>query len=128
LAHISTLADYPSAKECREDIVKNQAAALAAGIIKPADFTGVSKTETQIPVRDGTTIRAVVYKPESGEPGPLFIYYHGGSWVVGGPEMGENWFSVLTRQLRFTVVAVDYRMAPEYVFPTAAHDSIDAGK
>ncbi|KAF1960844.1 alpha/beta-hydrolase [Byssothecium circinans] len=104
------------------------AAALAAGISKPADFTGVSKKEIEIPVRDGTTIRAVVYKPEASEPGPLFLYYHGGGWVVGEPEAYEAGFSVLTKDLGATVVGVGYRKAPEYVFPTAAHDSIDAAK
>lgn len=101
---------------------------LEAGVIKPTDLTGVWKTEIGIPVRDGTKIRALVYRPESDEPGPLILHFHGGGWCIGFAEMGEGEAAYVCRELGATYVAVDYRKAPEFVFPTAPHDAWDSTK
>ncbi|KAF2675984.1 alpha/beta-hydrolase [Lentithecium fluviatile CBS 122367] len=98
---------------------------VQVGAFKLADLSGVSKRDIQIPTRDGESIRAALYHPESGPEGPLLVYFHGGGFVLGFAEMYEAGFEVLTKELGFTVVSVDYRMAPEHTFPTAAHDSID---
>ncbi|KAF2621383.1 hypothetical protein BU25DRAFT_404569 [Macroventuria anomochaeta] len=99
---------------------------LSAGIVKLPDWTGVEKKEIQIPVRDGSSIRAVVYRPENAEPGPLAVYFHGGGFTFGWPESWEHGFEVMTKQLGITVVGVAYRLAPEHVFPTAAEDACDS--
>jgi acetyl esterase/lipase len=56
------------------------------------------------------------------------VYFHGGGWTFGMPEYGEIMAEALVKELSFTVVSVGYRLAPEHVFPTAAHDAIDAVK
>lgn len=86
------------------------------------------KSEIQIPVRDGSTLRAVVYRPESAAPGPLAVYFHGGGWTFGWPESWEHGFEVLIKRSRITAVGVAYRLAPEFVFPTAAEDACDSLK
>lgn len=68
------------------------------------------------------------YRPESGEYGPLFVYYHGGGWGFGFPETNEAVFEILTKELGFTVVGVAYWLAPEHAFPTAANDAYDSLK
>lgn len=92
------------------------------------DWTGYHKSEIQIPTRDGASIRSIVFHPEGKEPGPLYVYFHGGGWTFGMPEYGEIMAEALVKELSFTVVSVGYRLAPEHVFPTAAHDAIDAVK
>jgi acetyl esterase len=56
-------------------------------------------------------------------PRGVIVYYHGGGWVIG--ELAD--FDKVGRQLAqrtgCTVVLVDYRLAPEYRFPTAVDDS-----
>ena len=79
-------------------------------------------------MRDGSAIRGVVYKPEpttEKNGRPLFIYFHGGGYVFGAPEFAEQYFAMLVN-MGVTVVGVAYRLAPEYVFPTAVWDAIDA--
>jgi acetyl esterase/lipase len=101
---------------------------VSSGVVKVPSWTGVSKKDVQIPVRDGTSIRAVVYHPENPTPGPLAVYYHGGGWTFGWPEAWEHGIEVLVKQLGFTVVGAAYRLAPEHVFPTAVHDACDSLK
>ncbi len=57
---------------------------------------------------------------------PVLVYFHGGGWTIGDLETHD----VLCRQLAngsgVAVVAVDYRMGPESVFPAAVDDCIAA--
>ena len=78
-----------------------------------------------IPVRDGHAVPARLYAP-SAEKLPVLVYFHGGGFTIGSIATHD----VLCRQLSHlagcAVVSVDYRLAPEHKFPTAANDAWDA--
>ncbi|MFZ3139473.1 alpha/beta hydrolase [Polaromonas sp.] len=78
-----------------------------------------------IPVRDAHALPARLYAP-SAEELPVLLYFHGGGFMIGSIATHD----VLCRQLSHlagcAVLSVDYRLAPEYKFPTAAHDAWDA--
>ncbi len=70
-----------------------------------------------------------LYRPagsRAGEVLPALVYYHGGGWVIGDLDTHD----VLCRQLcnaaGVSVIAVDYRLAPEHRFPAAFDDSLAA--
>ena len=58
--------------------------------------------------------------------GPGMVYFHGGGWVVGDLETHDAACRHLAAEAQTTVVSVDYRLAPEHVFPAAPHDAIAA--
>ena len=78
-----------------------------------------------IPTRDGHAMRARLYAP-SAETLPVLLYFHGGGFTIGSLDTHD----ILCRQLSHlagcAVVALDYRLAPEHRFPTAANDAWDA--
>lgn len=78
-----------------------------------------------IPARDGHALPARLYAP-SAEVLPVLLYFHGGGFTIGSIATHD----ILCRQLSLlagcAVVSVDYRLAPEHKFPTAAHDAWDA--
>jgi acetyl esterase len=78
-----------------------------------------------IPVFGGA-IGARVYTPEGLGPHPIVVFYHGGGWVIGSLTSHDNVARNICRDAAAIVVAVDYRMGPEYRFPTAAHDAFIA--
>ena len=81
--------------------------------------------ERQIPVKDGEiTVR--IYTPEGQGPFPLFVYYHGGGWVIGDLETSDAGCRLIAEQTKRVVVSVDYRLAPEYKFPVPVEDSYAA--
>ncbi|KAK3181309.1 hypothetical protein K4F52_007323 [Lecanicillium sp. MT-2017a] len=88
-----------------------------------------TEEDVKIPARDGTAIRARIYKPRSapGDGCPGMVAYHGGGFVVGDFET-ERWLCEMFTQMGGIAVNVDYRMAPEHVFPAAVEDSLDAAK
>jgi acetyl esterase/lipase len=55
---------------------------------------------------------------------PVLIYFHGGGWVVGDLDCYDTLCRHLANAARCAVVAVDYRLAPEYKFPTAVDDCL----
>ena len=82
-----------------------------------------------MPTRDGQQIRARLYQPYhsvDAKPLPALLFFHGGGFVIGSVETHD----ILCRQLSLlsgcAVLSVDYRLAPEHRFPTAANDAWDA--
>lgn len=57
------------------------------------------------------------------QPRGVIVYYHGGGWVIGGLADFDKLGRLLARRTGCTVILVDYRLAPEYRFPTAVDDS-----
>lgn len=53
---------------------------------------------------------------------PLLIYFHGGGWIWGNMEFYNNLCGRLSELTHADVLAVDYRLAPQYKFPTAVED------
>lgn len=90
----------------------------------------VAKTERLIPGAGGAPIRVVLYTPTSGTASaagrPVIVYFHGGGWVIGSPEVYEYSTLALAQSTAAVVVSVDYRLAPEFKFPTAHEDAYAA--
>ncbi|WP_122462568.1 alpha/beta hydrolase [Pseudomonas viridiflava] len=71
-------------------------------------------------------IRLCIYRPEHS-PKPAqkratLLYIHGGGFVLGRPEMADDYLADLANELNVLIVAVDYRLAPEHPFPTPLED------
>lgn len=47
---------------------------------------------------------------------PVVLYMHGGGFVLGLPEMADDYLADLAEELKTSIVAVDYRLAPEHPF------------
>ena len=71
----------------------------------------------QIPIR--------LYRPRP-EPGlPCTLYLHGGGWVLGNLDTNDSIAWGLAEGTGATVVAVEYRLAPENTYPAAFRDCED---
>ncbi len=57
---------------------------------------------------------------------PVLLYFHGGGWVIGGLHTHDAQCRMLARITGATVVAVDYRLAPEHPHPAAVQDCVAA--
>lgn len=55
-------------------------------------------------------------------PRGALLYIHGGAFVAGHPPMYRPFCGALANALGFRVFMVDYRLAPEFPFPTPLND------
>jgi acetyl esterase/lipase len=60
------------------------------------------------------------------EAQPVVVYFHGGGWVIGDLESHDQLCRALANAVPCTVIAVDYRLAPEHKFPAAVEDAMAA--
>lgn len=88
--------------------------------------TGVLATDRRIPGDDGP-IPIRVYRPTKavGQV-PAVVYFHGGGFCVGDLDTHDPSCRVLAERSGCVVVSVDYRLAPEHVFPAAVDDCVAA--
>ena len=82
-----------------------------------------------IPMRDGFSSALKILKPAAGSPpGPLIVLCFGGGFVGGTMEQFSKSARALRTLFGATVVSISYRLAPEYKFPYAQHDTWDSLK
>lgn len=93
----------------------NLAAAQQAKIAD-VEFTGIRGPHGTIPIRVFYPSSGLSAK-ESGNAGAL-IYFHGGGYTVGTVDEFENGLRILAEDSGCLVFGVEYRLAPEWRFPT----------
>lgn len=57
---------------------------------------------------------------------PALVYLHGGGWVYGDLDAYDGVCRFLAEHAQVRVISVDYRLAPEAVFPAGVEDAIAA--
>ena len=67
-----------------------------------------------------------IYTPEGDGPFGVLVYFHGGGWVIGDCDTCDAVCREISTLAELVVVSVDYRMAPEHIFPASAKDAYDA--
>jgi acetyl esterase len=65
-----------------------------------------------------------LYLPDGAERPPLLVYAHGGSFALGDLDGWDGALRALVRGSGVAVLAVDYRLAPEYRFPVASDEMV----
>ena len=68
-------------------------------------------------------IPARLYDQRAGrEPGPAVVFFHGGGFVIGDLDSHGSFTAEMARVLDLPVIAIDYRLAPEFPWPAAPDD------
>lgn len=63
-----------------------------------------------------------LYLPRTATPPPVVVYFHGGGWVTGDKSAGAAKRLETLAKHGIAVVAANYRLAPEWTFPTQVRD------
>lgn len=111
-------AGRPSVKD--KTIAERRAGYVASTVL-------AGETEQRVDVADITLegMHLRVVSPLNSEGNlPAVIYYHGGCFISGGFETHDNQLRQLAFYSGCRVIAVQYRLAPEHIYP-AAHDDAE---
>ena len=91
----------------------------------PPELAAIQVEERFIPGAAGAPdVRVLHYSPsgEAQAPRAALLHIHGGGYVLGDPEISDAANRAWVAALGIVVVSVDYRLAPETVWPGALED------
>jgi acetyl esterase len=69
------------------------------------------------------SIPVKIYKPTDEVNLPVTVYFHGGCFISGGFETHDTQLRKIALLSNSIVICIQYRLAPEHVYP-AAHDDV----
>jgi acetyl esterase/lipase len=93
----------------------------------PVDPSAIEKTEMtakSVPGPEGAPeVPVIIYRPKGASGAlPCIFHIHGGGYIGGSAESLEGMHRPLVAALGCVLVTVNYRLAPETVFPGAVED------
>jgi len=125
LDYIKSLGGAPIHKLSPEKNRSGEKYLIRKAGMAPQDVAKVE--ERLIPVDDGE-IALRIYTPGGVGPFPIFVFFHGGGWVIGDLDSVDAPLRMLVNSSGWIVVSVDYRLAPEHKYPVAVNDCYLATK
>jgi acetyl esterase len=84
---------------------------------------GLLSKDVAVP-RQGGSVNVRLYQPTGDKIRPGLLYMHGGGWVLGSIETHDDMCAEMAQNADVTVVAVDYRLAPENPHPAQLEDNL----
>ena len=101
-----------------------------AGVLELTPHKLARVEDLHFKARDGHPLPARLYAPEHpalDRPAlPVLLYLHGGGFTMGSIATHDVLCRHLSHLAHCAVVSVEYRLAPQHPFPTAAFDAWDS--
>lgn len=102
----------------------------------PGRITHSAISVRQIPSREAQrTIKTHFYpsaarkkQQEKQKPGPVLINMHGSGFMIPAHGSDDAFCKYISQETNYSVLDVQYRLAPEYPFPAALDDVQDVGR
>lgn len=111
-------ADFSEMEPAEGRVQIDQEAALFGGTPLPM----LDVRDVAIPAPHGV-LNARLFVPSQAARQRLMVYFHGGGWVLGSLASHETPCRFLATYADVSVLAIDYRLAPEHPFPAAPDDA-----
>ncbi|MEK6348272.1 MAG: alpha/beta hydrolase fold domain-containing protein, partial [Burkholderia sp.] len=90
------------------------------------DVSGIDVTERTI-THDGITVPLTIVKPQAASGVlPVFMFFHGGGWILGDYPTHERLVRDLVVQSGAAAVFVNYTPSPEAHYPVAINQAYAA--
>lgn len=114
--------EHPKSKEAWKSFITSRANAVAAALPDLRKRLGVNVEPTTI-----GGVKAFVVTPDSipaANRNRLLLNVHGGGYVFGPGESGTREAILMASYGKMKVIAVDYRMPPDFPYPAALDDAM----
>ena len=109
-----------------EQLTPHEARQILIGAQKGVKLPSAQVSEKIITV-NGQSIKLKIVKPDNATGTlPVFMFFHGGGWVLGDFPTHERLIRDLVRSSGAAAVYVDYTPSPEARFPVAIHQAYEA--
>jgi acetyl esterase/lipase len=129
LAADSATPPQPAARGDWKTLRANIDAGLAAMEAETPGYPEISRTGYSATSYDGAAVPLRWYAPTDHDPdpaqaaGPAAVYLHGGGMICGSVQLYDRVIAAYVADSGVPLLAVDYRLAPEYPHPAPVEDS-----
>ena len=96
-----------------------------AQAIRGDDEREVTTVDQLAQLEAGRSLATRLYIPANDEDKALVLFFHGGSFVVGSLDTHDALCRRLSADTGMRFLAVEYRLAPEHLFPAAVDDAVE---
>lgn len=125
-AFLDSIAGQPSFRSLSIPDARAAVRQMAAAADLPPDAS-VAREDISFDIHGTRQLRARVFVPRGiTAPGPTIVYFHGGGWTTGDLDTHDSLCRSIAARTTLRLVSVDYRRAPEAVFPAAYEDALAA--
>jgi len=114
-------ADYQTQISDAEKARMRSYPVILADLVRGLPTPKARRDHQSFSAEDGTSLDLEIYRPTTTGLHPSIIAIYGGGWQSGEPEHNARFHAYMAHQ-GYTVVAIDYRHAPHYRFPTQLQD------
>ena len=124
-AIVEAVADNPEGSPFTADEPADaRARYVASNAIYAPDTPSLAKISDFAITGPADDILVRLYNPSASDDKelPIMVFVHGGGWVFGDLESHDHVCRALAHEAGCLVLAVDYRLAPEYPFPAGLED------
>lgn len=118
------VASFPPTASMRERGIEAVRAALESA--PRPHMAEMADIEDRVIPGPGGDIPLRIHRPSTDRSAPVLVYYHGGGMVLGTNHSFEPLARALADASGATVVAVEYRLAPEHSAPAQFDDAYTA--
>lgn len=109
------LSDLASARAVLNELTAHTASAATCDTVEVSDHHAEAEDGHQVLVR-------VYRSKQRRDRSPGFLWMHGGGMVMGNVDMNDASCAALAADLDIVVASVEYRLAPEFPYPTPLED------
>ncbi|KAJ7624760.1 Alpha/Beta hydrolase protein [Roridomyces roridus] len=111
-------------KEFEDGLMAASMKIYAVGLPRESQYN-IKDEEIDVAGPPAGKIRVRTLVPTSSEVGktyPLYVWFHGGGWVVGNVELDDYLLRQLCVEFQMYIASVEYRLAPEHRTPIPQDD------
>lgn len=116
----------PAARDDWKTLRANGEAALAAIEASLPECPAVARVDYSTTSFDAAPVALRWYttrRPDAPEPGPAVVYLHGGGMIAASVDLYDRFIAAYVADGGISMLAVDYRRAPEHPHPCPVEDS-----
>lgn len=115
--------------EAEKQYIDNKVTDIYAGKISlPKESDYVVPEGWSVERSEFNNVPVEIYKTNSDND-KVMLFFHGGAYTLGLSNRYKDWAMYYGEAMKVsTILAVDYRIAPEYIFPSAIEDAENAYK
>jgi len=100
----------------------------ASSILAGKKWKGLKNITNQIIHTGQFDIPVRIYYLDNNRTTPIILYFHGGGFVYGSTESHDSICRYLALKSKYTVISVDYKLAPENPYPAPINEAFEVLK